>query len=133
MVGWKALLEGLPSTEWMQYMSTHYSTHHIRCSPHCWLSTFLHSLHTLAWQQWSHRNQILHQINKPCQKQANHLLISLIIQELTTGPLNLPTSNHHYFQQPLGQLLFQSIPFRQAWYSKRHICPLTSSTLTAHS
>ena len=116
-IGWKALLEGLPSKRWKQYMATLPHTRSPLRTSHSWTLKFLHALHLLAWSQWEHRNSTLHQLDRPRQRKAEELLNSLIVLELTTGPLSLPAPDHHYFHHPLGQLLYQSLPFRQAWYA----------------
>ena len=44
-------------------------------------------------------------------------LDDIIIDELLLGPQDLPTADHHHFSRPLGDLLFQSTAYKQAWYS----------------
>ena len=48
-IGWKALLEGLPSKYWKQYMATLPHTRSPQQTSHTWTLKFLHALHTLAW------------------------------------------------------------------------------------
>ena len=117
-IGWKPFLEGLPSKSWHHYITTQVSMPNTRRVSSTWIVKLLRATHMLAWSQWEHRNTVLHHIDQPRQQKAEQKLNSLIVSELTTGPLSLPTSDHHYFQQPLGHLLFQSLPFQQAWYSQ---------------
>ena len=98
-------------------MATKSNKPNINQTSHTWTLKLLHTVHALAWSQWEHRNMTLHQTDQPRQCKANEQLNSLIVLELTTGPLSLPPSDHHFFEQPLGQLMIQSLPFRKAWYS----------------
>ena len=117
-IGWKPFLEGLPSKPWQHYITTQVSMPSTHQTSSTWIVKLLRAAHMLAWSRWEHCNMVLHQTDQPRQRKAEQTLINtLIVSELTTGPLSLPPTDHHYFQQPLGHLLFQSLPFRQAWYS----------------
>ena len=117
-IGWKSFLEGLPTKALHQYITTHFPIQNTCRTASPWLAKLLQAAHILAWSQWEHRNIVLHQTDQPRQRKAEQILNTLIVSELTTGPLSLPPADYHYFHQPLGHLLFQSLPFRQAWYSQ---------------
>ena len=78
-IGWKALLEGLPSKYWKSHIVADIFEQKINKSPQAWISEFLHAILTLAWTQWEHWNTILHQIDQPMQQKAEQLLNSLIV------------------------------------------------------
>ena len=116
IIGWKPFLEGLPSTSWRPYIMAYYTAHNIRKSPNRWLVKLLQAFHDHAWAMWEQRNEVIHLSHQLRQRVAEDLLDSLITHELTQGHLDLPPSDHHYFSQPLGHLLYQSVPYKQAWY-----------------
>ena len=66
---------------------------------------------------WEQCNEVLHLSQQPQQHAAEEILDSLITHGLTRGHLDLPPSDHHYFSHPLGHLLYQSLPYKQAWYT----------------
>ena len=81
------------------------------------MTQFLTHLHTLVWSLWDHQNAVLHRLEQPRVKQTETLLDTLIIQELEIGSADLPPTDHHFFNQTLGDILFQSLSYQQAWYS----------------
>ena len=64
-IGWKNFLEGLPSKMWIPMLASSYANRRIKKCPRRWLRKVLLSVHELAWQQWDHRNQILHTVDEP--------------------------------------------------------------------
>ena len=115
-IGWKNFLEGLPSTLWTPYIQQHYTESGIKKNPNRWLLRLLRHLHDLAWGQWDHRNQILHQIDTPRQHRAITHLDTVIAQEFHAYTLTLTPSLQPYFISSLGSLIFQNLSYKQAWY-----------------
>ncbi len=115
-IGWKNFMEGLPSRLWIPHMTTHYTHINSKLCPKDWLLKTLKAAHHLAWSQWQHRNQILHEDDKPRQRRAILLLHDAIRREYTTGIRDLPQSDHHHFRCPLGDTLLSSTHSKQAWY-----------------
>jgi hypothetical protein len=94
-----------------------YTARSLRKSPSRCLLKVLHSVHTLAWSQWDHRNTVLHRTDQPRLKKAISILDDLIIHQFQLGPQDLPLVDRHHFANPLGALLFQSTAYKQAWYT----------------
>jgi hypothetical protein len=115
-IGWKNFLEGLPSTQWIHYISSHYHSIGIDRSPSHAVKKILKEAHSLAWSLWEHRNDILHHLDKPRIHSASAALDTAIIQEHSSGPQNLPPTDHHYFTSALADLLPRSLRYRKAWY-----------------
>ena len=131
-IGWKALLEGLPSKRWKQYMATLPHT----CSPlrtsHSWTLKFLHALHSLAWSQWEHRNSTLHQLDRPRQRKAEELLNSLIILELTTAPV-FAFVRPSLFSSPAWTTTIPILTLQAGMVYKRHFGPPPPPTKAPNS
>ena len=130
-IGWKNLLEGLPSKLWLPHIHNYYVANGVRRNPTTWMQKFLSSLHDLAWGQWDHRNQILHHIDTPCQSRAITHLDTVIAQEFHSCTINLPPILKPFFASSLGSLIFQNLQYKQAWYlnlltAKQHYGRLAS-------
>ena len=110
IVGWKNFLEGLPSTSWIPYITAHYYSCGIRKSPGQWLQKLLQSVHTLAWSQWEHRNDVLHRSDQPRLKMAISALDDVIIDELLLGPQALPPPITITSADPLVTSCFSLLP-----------------------
>ena len=115
-IGWKNLLEGLPSTLWAPYIESLYKSCHIICCPYRTLQRLLHALHDLAWGQWEHRNHTLHDTEMPRHKRAISLLNQNIMAKYFQGHLDLPPPDHHHFHIAMGDLFTWSVSYQQAWY-----------------
>jgi hypothetical protein len=59
-VGWQALLEGTPATGWRDVQERYLQFIGSRRSGERWLSAVIQKLWDVAWDQWNHRNGILH-------------------------------------------------------------------------
>jgi hypothetical protein len=94
-IGWKNFLEGLPSRLWSLHMSHHYTSIGSTLCPDRWLLKVQLALHHLAWSQWEHRNQILHNDAKPRTRRAITLLNQAISREYQIGTDDLPPSDHY--------------------------------------
>jgi hypothetical protein len=115
-IGWKNFLEGLPSTQWVHFISSHYHSIGLDRSPSHAVKKLLKAAHSLAWSLWEHRNDILHRVDKPRVQSASAALDAAIIQEHSSGPQDLPPTDHHYFSSALADLLPRSLRYRKAWY-----------------
>ena len=59
-VGWQAMLEGAPAIGWREIQQSYYEWLGIRKTGLRWLSALVQKLWDVAWDQWNHRNGILH-------------------------------------------------------------------------
>ena len=88
-VGWQSLLEGRMVVGWASrqddfFRSREYS--HTRTGLR-WLTSLLLQLMNIAWDQWEHRNGILHHATLGARHQE---LLQLVQQEFATGPGSYP-------------------------------------------
>ena len=114
-IGWKNLLEGLPSKLWTPYIQQYYDESGLQKYSSRWLQRLLTHLHDLAWGQWEHCNQILHHINTPRQARALTHLDTVIAQEFHAYTLSPTPTLKAFFASSLGPLIFQNVSFKQVW------------------
>ena len=115
-IGWKNLMEGLPSTSWVPYLK-HSLRHRLPApSPRRLLTRILKAIHTLAWSQWQYRNQYVHGDGNLRDKAAIQLLDSQIADEFSLGPDTLPPSDHHHFSECLMAILNRTPRYKRAWF-----------------
>ena len=115
-IGWKNLLEGLPATQWKLIQQRHSKHKHIiHKTGRRWMRLLLKQLHNLAWAQWDHRNDVLH---NPQSRRNRALLANLqdeIIHEQMRGPDDLPPRDRSHFSHSIASLLNKSVATKQAW------------------
>ena len=116
LIGWKNLMEGLPSTLWLPYLSHYLSTQGSLKHPSRVLTRILKAINTLAWSQWDRRNKYIHDDGNLRDKAAVDLLDSQIADEFLRGPDQLPPSDHHHFSPSLLSLILRSTSYKKAWY-----------------
>lgn len=108
-IGWKNLLEGLPSKQWAQLQQQHCNGVQSRRTGSKWMQQVLLSLHTLARGQWLHRNDVKHEVLLPRQHRMIQLLDDAIRHEFLRGPLDLPPGGHLRFNANLLILLLAGL------------------------
>jgi hypothetical protein len=116
-IGWKNLLEGLPSAKWRQLQRRHYDSKRSRKSSRKWTRGFLLKLHHLAWNQWDHRNQIKHRVLRPRYYAENRALNNSICLLYRTRGRDLPPSSRHHFNHALTCLLTKPYSCKRHWFS----------------
>ena len=115
-IGWKNFLEGLPAKQWRISQERHYRRLNIsNRNGKRWMKGLLHHLHTLAWTQWDHRNQVLHHPDLKIQRVARALLHQHIAAEYSWGRDDLPPRDHSHFHFPLILLLDKSLIYKKSW------------------
>ena len=114
-IGWRNLLEGLPSKKWSQIQQRFYNESQSRRTGKRWMTSILKALHTLGRDQWLHRNAVKHQTLRPRQKKMEDRLNSNICREYTKGPHHLPHGDTIRFNEPLAAILLRSLKYKQAW------------------
>ena len=119
-IGWKNLMEGLPSNLWSPYLKTyiasqHYQTLYPPC-PNRLLTKILKATHKLAWSQWDYRNQFVNGKGNLRDQAALQLLHSKISSEYITGIHTLPPTDHHLFSECLHSLLSRTPKYKKGWY-----------------
>jgi len=126
-----SLTEMIATRHWQRVINRHpgtwgFCTHHWnevmlrfppirypnRQFPHRWLVAILSLFWNYAWDLWGFRNGIVHQRDDKLRDMG---LWTQIQQEYIVGPAALPRSEHHWFQEPLAQLLKRQPDYLLAW------------------
>jgi hypothetical protein len=115
-IDWKNLLEGLPATRWKHIQQRHYKRNHIiHKTGRKWMRMLLKHLHNLAWAQWDHRNDVLHNPQSSRNRALSSKLQVELIQEQMRGPEDLPPRDRSHFSHSIASLLNKSEATKQAW------------------
>ena len=115
-IGWKNFLEGLPAIAWTPIQQRHYDSLYITSTTgKRWMKLLLKRIHQLAWGQWDHRNDVLHNPTSNRNRSLPHQLETEITDEMIRGVEDLPAKDHPHFGWPLCALLNRSNKFKQAW------------------
>jgi len=102
LTGWKNLLEGLLSKQWRQVQQRHYNSLWCKKSAKRWIKGMFVHLHTLAWNQWDHRNDIKHCVRRTGQERMNHKLNQEICKLYQSGPQISPLLSGNTSAGPLS-------------------------------
>jgi hypothetical protein len=73
-LGWRNLLEGIPSKQWQETQRVYFSRIGSARSPKRWTIAMIQKLWEVAWNMWEHCNGILHDKEQ-----------SIILQHLNTN------------------------------------------------
>jgi hypothetical protein len=116
-IGWKNLIEGLPSRLWKQGQQQYYDEHRIRKSSRRWIQGVLARLARLGRGQWIHRNDEKHSKQKPRHKRALQLLRKATMWLYSKRTRDLLQGDHGHMNVNLCDLLSRSTAYQQAWYT----------------
>ncbi len=81
LIGWKNLVEGLPTLAWQQQQQQYYSSIGSTKTGKRRIISVLALLNNIAWDQWDHRNHISHNVKLPRHKKAKTILHKCITEE----------------------------------------------------
>ena len=119
-IGWKNFLEGLPSRKWQLLQQRHYNRIGSKRSARRWLIALLKRLNAIAWDQWEHRNGLLHHKDHPRQVAAIRLLHREIAEEWSSGPADLPRSDRSHFRLTFSELFSKPLSYKKSWLLNVH-------------
>ena len=119
-IGWKPFIEGVPSSHWQQVQQQHYDSIDSTKTGRRWLIAILKKLNQTAWDQWEHRNGVLHGPNSPRTRAMIKALDDEILAEWVQGPHDLPARDRHHFSLPLLDLINRSTKYKKAWLHNVH-------------
>ena len=111
-IGWSKFLEGCISKEWRIVMENYYDGIKSRKSGKRWTIMLIQKLWDVAWDQWEHRNGILHD--------QEHLLLTQStdrqIAELYHQAQRIPRFRRpHHFNRTLQEILDKEFSARKIW------------------
>jgi len=115
-IGWKNLMEGLPSTSWRHLQQCYYHRHNSRRSSKRWAKGLFVHLHHLAWNQWEHRNKIKHDSDQArylrMERRLNHQIERFCAQTHS----DLPPRERLHFHLALPTIPNKPLSFKQNWF-----------------
>ena len=119
-IGWKTLLEGVPSKKWKIIQESHYQSIGSKHNAKGWILALVKLLINMAWDQWEHRNDILHRVDKPRQQRALQLLHQNILSQLAEGCQSLSRQDRRYFSFSYNTLISKPLEYKKAWIGNVH-------------
>ena len=114
-IGWRNLMEGLPSYWIRKIQQSHISSTQLWSSGKKWTQTFLSKVFHLARSQWEHRNDVKHRSKRPRHHAMLRQLNDSITDELLTGAMALPLADRFHFDHNLMNLLRMSTQYKKDW------------------
>jgi hypothetical protein len=115
-LGWQSFLEGGLAFDWQFAQQHYFKSLKSMKSGRRWVSALIRKLWTVAWDQWQHRNGILHDRDSTQQhKLLSHDTDRLISRQFAMGVQGLPSNNHFLFQEPMEELLKAPLYVRKQW------------------
>jgi hypothetical protein len=108
-------LEGFVTEDWANIPNSYYCTIQASRTGKRWLIELIKKLWTTAWDQWEHRNAMLHEKENVVQHEEMELLnpnIALAYHEYKSF---LPPTDSHFFSYLLEMLLRQRRKVKEAW------------------
>ena len=115
VIGWKNLIEGLPSRRWQTLQHSYYADNHSRKSSRRWLHSLLTQLHHLAWKQWEHRNEVKHVLSQPRYKRAMKQLDEEILHRHMQGPRALNPGDRYLLNYSITTLMSKTVAYKKQW------------------
>lgn len=114
-IGWKNMMEGLPSKKWQIIQNKYYQSIQSQKSGRRWILSVFKLLANMAWDQWEHRNAILHKHDQPRHQRALQLLHQEILAELAKGSRGLNIHDQYHFNVSFLTLRSKSLDYIKAW------------------
>jgi Reverse transcriptase (RNA-dependent DNA polymerase) len=115
-VGWRVFLEGCVVLDWAAVQQDYYTRIVSRKTGKRWVTELIQKLWQVAWDQWEHRNGILH---KKEERKVHELLSRetdrALRTEYTRGMDGLPSNNAHFFSKTLLELLKADLQSKRLW------------------
>ena len=115
LMGWDAFLEGSISKAWRQAQEYYLAFSKSPRTSKRWTSALIQKVFEVAWDQWEHRNGILHDVDNKFDK-ATELRVNREIQnQFRIGKASLPRADHGLFHAGAQRILARSLKSKQNW------------------
>jgi hypothetical protein len=114
-LGWRNLLEGIPSQQWQEIQRVYFSRIGSARSPKRWTIALIQKMWDIAWNMWEHRNGILH--DKEQSIILQHLNTN-IREEFKKGMSGLPKEAKALFSQGCAAVLAKPAEVKQQWLAR---------------
>ena len=116
-IGWENALRGFISHQWQEIQAIYQrSLHDNYAGTQRWVRTLIRALWNTAWDQWEHRNAIVHSPHHRIHQTLSQRLDDSIRQEYrSTNTQSHPTLTH-LLSIPLSTLLAKPLRYRKHWF-----------------
>lgn len=114
--GWACLLQGFPVVGWAEVQHAYLVWMGSRTTGKRWLSALIRKLWDVSWDQWEHRNGILHDIEDD---QRSRLLDARIRHQYSLGSDDLLAPERRLLRRvTLEEILRSSVSYRESWIAR---------------
>jgi hypothetical protein len=115
VLGWRNLLEGIPSKHWQETQQVYFSRIGSARSPKRWTIAMIQKMWEVAWNMWEHHNGILHNKEQSIILQQLHNNIRV---EFEKGMTDLPKEAHALLKQGCAAVLAKPVEVKQQWLAR---------------
>jgi putative intracellular protease/amidase len=114
-LGWQSLLEGRPAVGWRETQLAYYQWIGSRRTGRRWITALVQKLWDVAWDQWEHRNHVLHDQDTSI---ANDIQTQAIKDQFALGSAGLLPEVRRMFRRGQRATLKLSPQYRGAWLQR---------------
>jgi hypothetical protein len=114
-IGWDNFLEGTISKHWQPVQALYFLFTNSRKSTLRWASALIRKTWIVAWDQWEHRNGILHHKENNLTFDEIETIELKIRQEFSDGRCQLPQADAYLFRGTVNKILHRKIPQLKDW------------------
>ena len=115
LMGWDAFLEGSISKAWRQAQEYYLAFSKSPRTSKRWTSALIQKVFEVAWDQWEHRNGILHDVDNKFDKATELRVNREIRNQFRIGKASLPRADHGLFHAGVQRILARSLKSKQNW------------------
>ena len=114
-IGWQHFLEGALVLGWQDVQAIYYESIKSRRTSLRWISALIRKLWEVAWDQWEHRNGILHGNENFVTLDEVESIELQVRREFDTGRGPLPTTDSHLFKGTVDRIIKQPLSYKRKW------------------
>ena len=115
LMGWDAFLEGSISQAWRQAQEYYLAFSKSPRTSKRWTSALIQKVFDVAWDQWEHRNGILHDVDNKFDKVIERRVDGEIRSQFRVGLGALPRADHGLFRAGVQRILSRPLKSKQSW------------------
>jgi hypothetical protein len=114
-IGWENFLLGRWHHRWLDYQGQYLALKESRRSPKRWLTAVLRKLQDIAWDQWTHRNGLLHGPNGAAEQETRQALLDSITQQYRLGSATLRPQDKYLLDIACSTVQAYDIDQQRQW------------------
>ena len=115
LMGWDAFLEGSISQEWRQAQEYFLAFSKSKKTSKRWASALIQKVFDVAWDQWEHRNGILHEVDNKFDQETTIRVDAEIKRQFRVGTGSLPQADHGLFRAGVQRILDRPLKQKHRW------------------